>query len=333
MFKYISTVVTSTNPNLILSKITIILAIILVLFWLHKLSAPPNEKHQEGFTQKEAFILKQNQDVYDNFYAEVYDGLNDTKNRCQKELMKIVNMTEPTTKHSVFLDVGSGTGHMINELHEAGYTAYGIDKSPDMVEYAEQVNPAAEFKLGDVMDPMAFDKSTFSHILCSNFTLYLFEDKMTFFRNCYYWMIPNGYLIVHLVEPNKFDMSVPKGNPVYNLFAQPSSSSNKRIIEANVDFYDFNYSASYKFPEDSSRPLNCTAANCVTFKETFVDRHTKHVRQNEQKLYMNKIDDVLNMASRAGFIFHGKSNMKDCGRSNELPGDENQYIYIFERPL
>lgn len=315
MFSYLSTIIKSHNPNLTIVKVAVILAIIMIFILLHRVSAPPDEKKKEGFTQKEQFVLKQNQNVYDNFYAEVYDGLNDTKNRCQKELIKIIEMTEPSTNTSVFLDVGSGTGYMTNELREAGYQAYGIDKSHEMIEYAEKVNPDADFKKGDVMDPMAFEKSTFSHILCTNFTLYLFEDKSTFFRNCYFWMIPNGYLIVHLVEPTKFNITSSKNNLPTSLLPEKSAS---RKTNTTINFHDFKYSASYK-NEDKS----C----CVTFKETFVDRDTNHVRQNEQTMYMEKIDDILKMANKAGFIFHGKANMK------ESKGDENQYIYIFERPL
>lgn len=319
MFNYIYNIITSKNPNLTILKVALILALILFLLMMHRLSAPPYEKHMEGFTQMEQFVLKENQNVYDNFYAEVYDGLNDTQNRSQKELIEIIKMTEPSTKYSVFLDVGSGTGYMVNQLKEAGYTAYGIDKSTDMIDYAETKNPSVEIKNGDVMDPMAFERSTFSHILCTNLTLYLFEDKMTFFRNSYYWLKQNGYLIIHLVEPDKFELIVPKNNQ--QLTPVSPTASSKRKTDATVHFHDFKYSASYKLPE-----ANC-ANKCVTFKETFVDRDTNHIRQNEQTLHMNKIDDVLEMASNTGFIFHGKVNMKP------INGDKHQYLYIFERPM
>jgi hypothetical protein len=63
----------------------------------------------------------------------------------------------------------------------------------------------------------------------------------------------------------------------------------------------------------------------MTFTETFVDKKTKHIRQNEQTLYMDTIENIEKMASSAGFIFHGKVNMKKCSN-----GDENQYLYILE---
>ena len=42
---------------------------------------------------------------------------------------------------------------------------------------------------------------------------------------------------------------------------------------------------------------------------------------------MEPINDIISMATRAGFTLHGKSNMKSCN------GDENQYLYIFERSM
>jgi hypothetical protein len=42
---------------------------------------------------------------------------------------------------------------------------------------------------------------------------------------------------------------------------------------------------------------------------------------------MENIDDILKIASNSGFVIHAKTNMKSCN------GDENQFIYVFERTL
>jgi len=317
MFTYLFGIIKSNNPNLVIFKISIILAIILVGMYLYRISSPNIESNKsEGFTQNAPFILKENQNVYDEFYAEVYNGLHDTVNFSQKALMQIIKMTEPTNQ-SVFLDIGSGTGQLVNELTNAGYHAYGIDKSQAMNDYAEKMHPEIETTCGDIVDPMTFEKSTFSHVLCTDKTVYLFEDKLTFFRNSYFWLMPNGYLIIHLVDPDKFEMIQPKGNAT-RLVTQ----TNARKLDTMADFYDFNYAASYRFPTH----VNKTNTKIV-LKETFTDSKTNHVRQNEQTLYMNPINDILDMASKAGFIFHSKVNMK------EINGDVHQYLYVFERPM
>ena len=318
MFKYLLGILNSNNPNLVILKVAIVLAIVLIVVTINRKFKPENAA--EGFSQKEQYVLKQNQDVYDDFYAEVYDGLNDTKSRSQKELMQIVNMTEPDTKNSVFLDVGSGTGTLVHELKSAGYNAYGIDKSKDMNDYAELKYPEVEMKCGDIVDPMSFEKSTFTHVLCTNKTIYSFEDKHSFFSNCFFWIKSNGYLILHLVDPEKFEMIQVKG--ISNAFFPQTKTQMVRKTDTMTEFYDFKYAASYRFPNH----VNKTNYK-IQFKETFTDKATNHVRENEQTMHITSINEILDIASRTGFIFHGKANMKS------INGDANQYLYVFERPM
>ena len=45
--------------------------------------------------------------------------------------------------------------------------------------------PNLKTKIGNIKNPMIYDKYTFSHILCTGFTLYHIKDKLSFFRNVY----------------------------------------------------------------------------------------------------------------------------------------------------
>jgi hypothetical protein len=65
----------------------------------------------------------------------------------------------------------------------------------------------------------------------------------------------------------------------------------------------------------------------VEFTETFTDNVTGKVRKNEQTLYMDSISNILKMANRAGFLFHGKVTMKECNQ------DDNQYLFVLERMM
>jgi hypothetical protein len=159
---------------------------------------------------------------------------------------------------------------------------------------------------------MAFEKGTFSHILCTYFTIYQMEDKRTFFKNCYHWLMPNGYLILHLVERNKFDAISPIGKS--KLIMNPKNiAGSPRITNTIVDFGGFEYKSSFDFSEE----------NKVSIVEKFQDKMTKHIRQNEQTLQMETIEDILKMAN--GFTFKAKIDMKNC------IDDENQFIYILEK--
>ena len=110
----------------------------------------------EGFTQTEPFVYKYGKSGIDAFYADIYDSLHDTSKRSQRELIKIIKMTEPSVEHSTFLDVGSGTWYVVNELTDAGYEAYGIYNAKDMLTYAMNTYPDAEYVYGDVLDSMQF---------------------------------------------------------------------------------------------------------------------------------------------------------------------------------
>jgi SAM-dependent methyltransferase len=292
----------------------VILGIILLGILLYKISTPPYEKNvHEGFNQERIFVLKREQDIYDDLYVDMYDNLKDTEHRSESELIQILKMTEPSTKHSNFLDIGSGTGYIVNQLNSAGFRAYGLDKSKSMIKYCELKYPNIEIKEGDVFDPMNFERGTFTHILCTNFTIYEFKDKLSFFKNCQAWLMPNGYLILHLVKPDKFKITNPNREPNDS---KNEKKTQKRELDTAANFDDYSYKAYY----ENSNPT------AMTFTETFIDKKTKHIRQNEQTLYMETIENIEKMASSAGFIFHGKVDMKKCSN-----GDENQYLYILER--
>jgi len=311
MFQYILSILNSKNINLIILRWLLILVFIYIIFILLKKFDKGSQ--QEGFTQEEAFILKQNETIYDGFYSQIYDEIHKPILRTDFELNNIIKMTEPT-KNSVFLDIGSGTGDLVNELKDAGYLAYGIDKSQAMVEISEIKHPKNEYKCGDAMEPMTFEKNTFSHILCTYFTIYQIEDKRTFLRNCYHWLIPNGYLILHLVEKTKFDTIMPIGKS--NLIFNPNKINGSRITDTIVDFGDFEYKASFDFKQNDNK---------VFLTEKFQDKSSKKVRQNEQILYMDNLDKIVNLVMSCGFSVKSKINMKKC------IDDENQFIYIFER--
>jgi SAM-dependent methyltransferase len=267
----------------------------------------------EGFTQKAEFVLKQDAAIYDDFYADVYDIIHKTHSRSQWELKQLLKLTDADTNNSVILDVGSATGYVVNELQQAGYKAYGIDISEEMVKVSSEKYPSITVKNADVLDPMNYERHTFTHILCMNFTVYEFQNKAAFFRNSYLWLKSNAYLLIHLVDPQKFNAVMPASE-------ETKKSPDGRVTNSLVKFYDFDYRAQYEFPKNNTTTQ-------VSLKETFKDRETKHIRQNERVLYMEGINDILKIANREGFVFHGKISMK------KYNGDDNQYLYVLEKTM
>ena len=101
-----------------------------------------------------------------------------------------------STSSSV-LDVGCGTGHHVHALQERGVHAIGIDISPFMIARAKKMY-AHDYLHGDVMSMALFPQESFTHIVCMYFTIYCMKYKERFFQNAFQWLMPGGYLVLHL---------------------------------------------------------------------------------------------------------------------------------------
>jgi SAM-dependent methyltransferase len=295
-------------------KILLFLSILFIFLFIYKKITRLREP--EGFVQKEKFLVKYNKDIYDPFYVEIYDEINKTTDRIQKELSIITQLTQADYDHSHFLDIGSGTGYAVNELKELGYNTFGVDQSQAMIDYSEKKYPLSQYKCGNVEEPMLFEKGVFTHVLCLYYTIYQFKDKVSLFRNCYHWLQPGGYFILHLVEPEKFDPTKLSSNQ-QTILGSPKRINDERKMDSIVDFTHFQYKSSYQKRGETE----------IIQTESFKDKETNHIRQNEQVLYMEKIQDIISSAIYSGFTLKSKVDLKSSMM------DANQYLYFFERML
>jgi len=267
---------------------------------------------KEGMQERDNFLFKQDEAVYDDFYVNIYDYLvfNTVKN--DYEVGMIINNTSPT-ETSIIADIGSGTGHHVASLASKNLQVVGVDISPSMVAKAKVDFPYYNFKVGNALDNGLFNLNSLTHITCLYFTIYYFKDKQQFFYNCMDWLMPGGYLIVHLVDREKFDPILPAGNPLY--IVSPQKYAKERITKTKVTFNDFVYSADFDLEPDN---------NVAIFNEKFKFNDGK-VRKQQQTLYMEDTASIVNLAQDCGFIIQGKVNMVKCAY-------ENQYLYIFAKP-
>jgi SAM-dependent methyltransferase len=259
------------------------------------------------------FLFKEGTAVYDDFYAGVYDYLVFNALKNDYEVGIIISSTMPSEK-SIIADIGCGTGHHVANLSSKNLEVIGIDISPSMIEKAKEDNPylAHQFKVGDGLDGHLFKDNSLTHILCLYFTLYYMKDKMKFFYNCMNWLMPGGYLIVHLVDKYKFDPILPPGNPLY--IVSPQKYAKERITSTKITFNDFIYDSNFKLDEN----------DIAVFNEKFKFNDGR-VRKQEQRLYMEDLPTIVNMAQEAGFIVHAKVDMVKCAY-------EYQYLYVFVKP-
>jgi len=292
-------------------KILIFIALLLIIVVFFKSIEIPG-LNKEGFQSQEKFLFKTGVDVYDDFYANIYDYLVFNNIKDAYEIGEIVSSTN-ASGNSVILDVGCGTGHHVGLLGEQNLNVLGIDISSSMIETAKKNYPNLNFKVSNALDKTQFDYHMFTHILCLYFTIYYFPDKRIFFDNCMDWLMPGGYLVVHLVNRDKFDPILPPGNPLY--IVSPQKYAKERITTTKITFNDFIYNSDFKLNKD---------ANIATFDEKF-KFNDGTVRKQEQKLYMEDEEDILTMAQQSGFILQGKIDLVKCAY-------EYQYLYILVKP-
>jgi len=311
----------------IFSKTTLLHKFLYFLAFLVCISLMTNygRQHVEGFKDKE-IKTKSNEfdmrdditNIYDDFYVNIYDDMVFCKNKNDFEIGKMIELTKPTPK-SFFLDIGSGTGHHVSSLQAHGYTAEGIDISPSMVNKAKETYPEFNYKLADALDSQLYPAETFNQITCFYFTLYYIQNKKKLFDNCMKWLIPGGYLSIHLVNRDKFDPIIPAGNP-FNIVS-PQKYADKRITTTTVKFNDFEYKSKF----DLKDTVTSIEEPNAFMLETFKNLKDGGVRKHEHKFYMLTQAEILDMAKDAGFIIHAKIDMLKCQY-------ESQFIYILQKP-
>jgi SAM-dependent methyltransferase len=293
-------------------KILIFIALLLSVIVFFKTISPSKEPFDVDMGAGK-FLFKEGTAVYDDFYATIYDHLVFSQVKNDYEIGILTNNTNPGAK-SVIADIGCGTGHHVADLSSKNLKVIGVDISPSMIKKAKENYPylAKQFKVGNGLDGHLFKDNSLTHILCLYFTFYCIEDKMRFFYNCMNWLMPGGYLIVHLVDKYKFDPILPAGNPLY--VVSPQKYAKDRITTTKITFNDFVYNSNFKLQDDNTAILD----------EKFKFNDGK-VRKQEQRMYMEDLPTIVNMAQDAGFILHAKIDMVQCAY-------ENQYLYLFVKP-
>ena len=297
-----------TNSSL-WCKILIFMALLLLLV----LSFKGISSEKEGFEQNDKFLTKTGPEIYDSFYADIYDYLVFNNLKDDYEVGEIINKAKPSSSSRI-LDVGCGTGHHVASLSTKGLDVLGIDISPSMIDKAKTNFPDYKFQVADALNGSEFEQESFTHILCMYFTIYYFKDKKLFFDNCYKWLMPGGYLIVHLVDRDRFDPILPPGNPL--MYVSPQRYAKTRITSTKVKFTDFSYSADFQLDDNN---------DIAQFIEKFTNDSDGKVRKNEHVMYMPDIQQIVDEAQACGFIVESKVDLLQCQY-------EYQYMYVFIKP-
>lgn len=296
------------------SNIYIKLIIILLIVYCIVHVCNLNKNNIEGFIQKEKFIIKEGQEVFDDFYVNIYDQLTYEPVKNKFELGEIVLLTKMNPKRARVLDIGSGTGNHLRTFAHNKVNCKGLELSKSMIQKSKEKYPHINVIHGDALNTMVFPGSSFTHITCLSMTIYYIQDKKRFFDNCFHWLVPGGYLSIHLVNKDKFNPILRSANPL--LLISPQKYAKERITVSNIKFTDMSYKRDFKYNKD--KPISY-------FHEDIKDTNTKKVRKNNHILYMDSQKDILSKAKNSGFILKDTVDLVNCQH-------EYEYIYILYKP-
>ena len=291
---------------------TIIVLLSFLLIFL-KVSKNAYCDSNEGFTQELPFIFKEGDEVFDEFYAEIYSIIH-------KPYLYVDSITEQVVKYSnidvdksSLLVISIDTGEQSNSFQSKGINTFSVIKYQKMFLQSQITFPHLRIKVDNIENPMIYEKSTFSHIFCSGTVFYTIEAKTKLLRNMYNWLKPDGILLLQLSDRSKFDTIL--SSKTSQIMDSPQKYHNERITDLEIDFGSFKYLSKYDFKDAEKK-------NIVYFTDTFTDTNTQHVRKNEQILYMENVDDIIKTVNQCGFSVLRKIN---------LIHDINQFIYVLER--
>tara|TARA_Y100000310_G_scaffold108355_1_gene106789 strand:- start:82 stop:981 length:900 start_codon:yes stop_codon:yes gene_type:complete len=295
---------------------SLVILIIILLFIIIVSRLIKNSNLREDFDNPtRQIVIPSNDNIYDKFYAGIYDGLFGDR---AKVLFEVTQITQHALKkwgpqNSIkILDAGCGTGWH-TKLLSKDYNIIGLDRSAHMINQAKKINNADVLKLGNMKDSTIFNRNSFTHILCLYYTIYYINNLNKLFSNFRKWLVPRGMIVLHIVDRDNFDPLLNAASP-FPLFSLQKYSK-KRLTESKVHFNDFLYKG--KFDIDKSNDI-------ATFSEVFKYKNKSKIRKQKHKLYMPDISTILEKARDNGFKLVHKIGL--------IPVSfEYNYLYIFRK--
>jgi len=319
-----------------------ILLFILIIGCFHYLWLIWDQKYslrsglEEGFTSpttdgaitesdKSRLVWFENEELYDTFYASVYDHLTQLTGRYPQEISLIMHQWKKTSEVDTMdvLDCGSGSGIATVLFAKQGVNSVvGLDRSDAMLRRSNDVTliasgltedqkDAVTFLKGDMNNQSTFEAGRFSHAALLFFTIYYSKDTLGVLNNLYYWIRPGGQLAIEVVNKYKFDPLLEAASPFMGLTVQKYTK--KRITKSHVEFDKFSYEAEF----DLQDPV-------AEFREVF-RFSDKSVRRQRHTFTMRDITEFVHYAQTAGWTYNGYIDLVSAGF-------EYAYVLMFTHP-
>lgn len=263
------------------------------------------------FKDKNTFIENftiNKDDPFDETYCKYYNTTFDYDELYKNDVERIINRAMGNWRKRLILDAGCGVGRHYNYFKHAFPNVIGIDRSRNMLKYAKIRNPRGIIKYGDLCSGKIFSPEKFTHIACLGDTLYHNnpKDMDTILANFYFWLKPDGKLILHLFNRDKLD----PGPRDYSQYYRDKSN----IKHALTYFNTYTHDAFWKGIDEYK----------VKYVEKIITKNGK-IKIKTTMLYIPKNKElILNKILKYGFKLEDILSLKELGM-------DDMELYIFKK--
>jgi SAM-dependent methyltransferase len=271
------------------------------------------DRGREGFSGKTETIT----DFYDSMYADVYNALwhsAKTVNEFEQVTIQEALLAGKQKTSVKILDIACGTGFHACLFKKLGVDYTGLDSSEAMLSQARKSCPNQKFQKGDATVATTYGQKSFSGALLLGFAIYELNPKIIL-DNAFAWIEPGGSMLVHVVDPDKFDPLLDLASPFAAFSLQKYSY--ERQTKSEIYFDDFKYSGEFH------KKLNEPDA---TFSEMFTFFNPADIKYREQvhKWNMPSLESMIEIIKSSGFRVSEKIDLVSVGK-------EYQYLFLLTK--
>jgi ubiquinone/menaquinone biosynthesis C-methylase UbiE len=274
----------------------------------------------ENFENQEGDTFESPEEIYDEKYASVYNLLWHSTEKLQYEQISLqdVALAEWPVSTVKVLDMCCGTAPHACWFKNLGVDYIGVDISDAMLKKAKENCPTARFQKGDVSKAHLFPQKSFSHALLLNFSVYMFPNPKIISDNAYQWLQPDGFFVVHVVDPDKYDPILDLATPFAAFSLQKYSLD--RQTDSNIYFDKFKYVGRLKKKKDED---DAEYTETLTYYDKS-DNNGKKYRENKNHWIMPSKERLIDLFKTSGFRLVETVDLVRTGK-------EYQYLCYFTK--
>ncbi len=297
-----------------------------VMPWEGDLPSSKEGFEDKGLAEQTTTKWLESPELFDDFYAQIYDQLAQGSVRLQAETglaLHAFKQNGQDLSTMTILDAGCGTGIVSSALAKMNVKkVISVDISPAMIRRAkkstipsttltQEQKDAIEFREADLLNPNALQPGEVTNAVVFYFVLYYIRDVEAFFRNLFVWTKPGGMIAVEVVNKYKFDPMLDSSAPWMGFSLQKYSK--ERITQSKVSFDKFDYEGKF----DLIDPV-------AEFRETFRFKDGT-VRRQKHIFIMPSIQEITKMAQIVGWEYKSYVDLTTIGF-------EYAYLLLFRHP-